>query len=94
MTMYKKDVDSWPPPPSHSRTIPKDEAKEAILTMAKKASRPLLVGVAAIKLGYFWNIFRTEELFEELVDEGKLRMITQDEQKFFGLDCPDGYFSV
>lgn len=87
----KKDFDSWPPP-SMSKTVPREEAKSLIISMAKVASKPLLVGVAAIRLGYFWNIFKTEELFEELLCEGKLRKLTAQEKELHGLE--EGFLSV
>lgn len=88
----KRDVDSWPPPPSMSKTVPHDEAKELIVKMAKAASVPLLIGVASIKLGYFWSIERTEELFVELVLEKRLREVTTEEKEVHGLQ--DGYVAV
>lgn len=91
MMKFKKDIDSWPPP-SMSRTVPRDEAKQTIVGLAEKAVRPVLVGVVAMKLGFYWNLARTEELFEELVFEGRIRKISKDEQEQHGLE--DGYFPV
>lgn len=91
MMKFKKDIDSWPPP-SMSRTVPRDEAKQTIVGMVEKTVRPVLVGVVAMKLGHYWNLARTEELFDELVYEGHIRKITKDEQEQHGLE--EGYFPV
>jgi hypothetical protein len=57
--------------------------------MAAVSQRPLLVGVVAVRLGVSWSIDDTEDLFSELVSEGKLRTLSKEEQLYHGLQ--EGY---
>ena len=54
--------------------------------------RPLLVGVAAVRLGSLWSLEETEELFQALMDEGKIRPINDQEKRRF--DLREGYVPV
>lgn len=78
---------SSPPPPLFS--LDRSAAKEAIMGMATVASRPLLIGVASVRLGSFWSIERTQELFQELTDEGLLRRLNENETRQYGMS--EGY---
>jgi hypothetical protein len=71
------------PPPVYS--LDKDGAKQAVMGMVTVSSRPLLIGVAALRLGSFWSLDRTQELFHELEDEGLLRRITPEEMRGLGM---------
>lgn len=73
---------SAPPPP---RRLTKEAAKQAVLGMATVSQRPLLVGVAAVRLGVLWSLDDTETLFAELVEEGDLRPISKEERDTYGL---------
>jgi hypothetical protein len=57
--------------------------------MATVAGKPLLIGVASMRLGSYWTIERTSELFEELERDNLLRRITSEEMQTSGL--LDGY---
>jgi hypothetical protein len=80
--MKPKHRSSPPPPPL---SLDHKAAKEAVMGMATAASRPLLIGVAALRLGSFWSIERTQELFQELEDEGLLRPLSGDEKLQYGM---------
>ena len=75
--------DSSPPPPRQKLT--KEDAKAEILFLFSRSMRPLLIGTAALHLGSFWAIDKTEDLFQELVEEGKIRGLDLNEQKTHGL---------
>jgi hypothetical protein len=60
--------------------------------MVAVSQRPLLIGVAAVRLGFLWSLDETEGLFEELVEEGKIRSITKEERDLHGLH--EGYVLV
>jgi len=77
---------SSPPPP---RGLTKEAAKQAVLGMAAVSQRPLLVGVAAVRLGVLWSLDDTEALFSELVEAGELRPISREERGTYGLH--EGY---
>lgn len=77
-------------PPPALRRLTKEDAKLALMGMATVISpRPLLVGVAAVRLGTMWTLDETESLFEELVEAGRLRPIGKEEQRLFGVQ--DGF---
>ena len=78
------------PPPALS--LDKAAAKQAIMGMAAVASRPLLIGVASLRLGSFWSIERTQELFQELEEEGLLRQLNGNEMRQYGMG--EGYVIV
>jgi hypothetical protein len=79
------------PPPSLKKLSPHD-AKQALMGMVSVASRPLLIGVAAVRLGALWSLEETENLFHDLVDEGRIRLISKAEQDEHGLH--EGYVLV
>lgn len=79
------------PPPS-PRRLSETDAKQALMGMVTVSQRPLLIGVAAVRLGTLWSLDETEALFSELVDEGKLRHISKEEQRLHGLH--EGYVLV
>jgi hypothetical protein len=79
-------ADSVPPPKRH---LAKDDAKEAVLKMFGKTARPILIGTAALQLGPFWTLQKTEALFEELAEAGKIRCLTKLEQE--ANDLTSGY---
>lgn len=72
------------PPPSRGK-ISKEEAKQVVLGMCAVSTRPMLIGVACVRLGVCWNLKETEELFDELLSEGKIRNLTNKEQTAFDL---------
>lgn len=76
------------PPPS-LRKLSREEAKEAIVAMCGLSYKPLLIGVAAVRMGSFWSLEETEKLFQELVSESRIRPITRQEKDRF--DLRDGY---
>jgi hypothetical protein len=79
------------PPPSNKK-LSKDEAKQTILSMVTLSQKPLLIGVAAMRLGYCWSLTETEDLFQELLDEGRIRAISKDEMVRY--DLRDGFVLV
>jgi len=78
----KKSPESVPPPKRH---LAKEEAKSEILSLFKKSSRPLIIGAASMHLGYYWTLEKTERLFEELIEDGKMRALTQKECEQYDL---------
>lgn len=80
--MKPKHRSSPPPPPL---SLDHAAAKQAVMGMATAASRPLLIGVASLRLGSFWSIERTQELFHELEGEGLLRRLSGDEKRQYGM---------
>jgi hypothetical protein len=81
---------SSPPPPTHK--LSKPDAKQVLMGMVTLSQRPLLVGVAAVRLGFLWSLDETETLFEELIEEGKIRSISKEERDLSGLH--EGYVLV
>ena len=69
----------------------RDEAKTAILKVAPKEGRPLLIGEASLMLGA-WSLAETEEIIQEMVSEGSIREATPQEARRFG--CSWGYYLV
>lgn len=74
---------SSPPPPPYS--LDHAAAKQVVMGMATVASRPLLIGVASLRLGSFWTLERTQGLFQELEDEGLLRQLNDSEKRQYGM---------
>jgi hypothetical protein len=79
-------------PPPTIRRLSKEAAKQALLGMAVVSQRPILVGVAAVRLGISWTLDETAALFAELVDEKQLRPISPEEREYYGLQ--EGYVLV
>lgn len=73
------------PPPRTAKVPTREEAKQAIQILLRKAYRPVPIGAASLHLGGFWNLARTEELFMELIHEGLIRHITPEECRKFDL---------
>jgi hypothetical protein len=71
------------------KRLPKSDAKQVLMGMVTRSQRPLLVGVAAVRLGVLWSIEETEALFEELAEEGRVRRLNREEQRIYGLQ--EGY---
>lgn len=71
-------------------TVSKPDAKVTILAMFQREVRPVLIGQAAIALK--WPLAWTEEVFDELVDERKIRLCTKKEA--YDFDVTHGYFLV
>lgn len=72
------------PPPAMRKLAPAD-AKQVLMGMVSISARPLLIGVAAVRLGVLWSLEETEKLFQDLVDDGKIRPISKLEQDEHGL---------
>lgn len=53
-----------------------DEAREALLKLAYRRERPVLVGEATLVLGEYWSLAETGALLWDLVHEGALRAAT------------------
>ena len=70
------------------RTRTPAEAKEHILAMFARTVRPVLIGQACLELS--WPISWVEKLFDELVEEKKIRLLTKEEA--FRFDVPHGFF--
>jgi hypothetical protein len=65
---------------------PRDEQKAALLALAQKqAPKPLLIGLAAVHLGWWATLNETESLLEELVKDGTLRHVTKHERWEYGI---------
>ena len=65
-----------------------EEAKAAVMELAKRHHRPIMIGEASVMLGT-WSLEETESLMGELVEEGRLRKTTEKECWDFG--CSLGY---
>lgn len=72
------------------RSYSKSDAKELILAMFDKTVRPVLVGHAALELK--WPLAWVEPLFDELVDEQKIRLCTPGEM--YAHDIIHGFFKI
>lgn len=68
----------------------KTDAKSFILGMFETTARPVLVGQASLELK--WPLAWVEPLFEELVEERKIRPCTAGEQ--YSHDVIYGFFRV
>lgn len=75
-------------------TIPvKPFQRDEVVRYAKKrAPRPILIGDVALNLGWWSTIRKTEELLEEMVEDGVLRRATEAECRTYDIKC--GYFLV
>lgn len=72
---------------------PKEEQKASVLAFAKlRAPRPILIGQAAVLLGWWATLPETEALLEEMVKEGTLRRPTKREYREYGVRF--GYIAV
>lgn len=59
---------------------PREELKTSLLELARRqAPKPVLIGVAAMHLGWWARLNETEALLEELVKESVLRHATTPE---------------
>ena len=65
-----------------------EEAKVAVMDLASRHHRPIMIGEASVMLGT-WSLEETESLILELVEEGRLRETTKEECWNFG--CSQGY---
>ncbi len=72
------------------RSISKYDAKATVLRMFDRTVRPVLIGPAAVELK--WPIRWAEELFEELLEEKKIRECTPHESNSYDVIC--GFFRV
>lgn len=72
------------------RNISKEDAKARILTMFDRTVRPVLIGTVAVELK--WPISWVETIFEELVEENKIRLCTDYEMASY--DVTYGFFRV
>jgi len=86
--MAKSRHDSAPP----RQKLEKEDAKAEILILFNRSMRPLLIGTAALHLGSFWSIDKTEALFHELVGEGEIRELNSTERQSH--DVTHGYVLV
>lgn len=69
-----------------------EEACAVLLSLFTRTTRPVLVGPATIRLGPLWSLDDTQALFDRLVEEGKVRHVTDEEARQF--DVSDGYLLV
>lgn len=58
----------------------REEAKKTILRHAERREHPVLVGEAALVLGPLWSLTEVESLISEMVREGGIRPITEEEK--------------
>lgn len=66
--------------------LSKTKQRESLLALARDiAPKPMLVGWAAVHLGWWATLPETETLLEEMVSEGVLRRATKAELKEHGL---------
>lgn len=68
------------------------EARELVLSLCKRESRPVLAGPAALAIGLYWTLSETEALLGSLVEEGTLRVTTPEENERFSIE--GGYILV
>ena len=70
-----------------------DEQKNTILAYAhKRLPRPILIGEMAVLLGWWATLKDTEIIMNEMVAEGLLRCLTEEERRGFGIR--HGYLAV
>ena len=67
----------------------RDEAKKSILWHAERRAHPFLVGEVALVIGPLWSLVEVEGLIAELVREGTIRAISDEEKKRW--DFQHGY---
>ena len=59
----------------------KSDAKKAILRHIERREKRLLIGEASLVLGPNWGLKETEELLDEMVEEGTFRVDLIDHRK-------------
>lgn len=66
-----------------SRRKTPEEAKAVVLNLASRHHRPILIGEVSVMLGT-WSLEETEQLINEMVEDGDLRKINAKEAWKFG----------
>ena len=63
-----------------ARTVLKPSQKllEIIIGCFSRYSTPLYLGIVSVEIG--WGLSRTQEMFDELIEQGKIRHATLEEK--------------
>jgi len=70
----------------------RDDAKRTILRHFRRSERPVYIGRAACLIG--WSLRETENLFSQLVVEGRIRRPTEAERNRYDIEHGDEAFIV
>ena len=71
---------------------PTEQIRQTALEYCLKVKKPILIGRLAIGVGWWWSIADTEVLLKQMVAEGILRELTEEERQQF--DVRFGYAVV
>ncbi len=75
-----------------SRAFDREAHKKLVREAYTRTDQPILVGPVSMLRGWQGTLAETEELLEEMADDGLLRRATDHEKRYF--DVRQGYFLV